>query len=284
MVAPQLGIPSVRHLSKNLSIKGASVRLKIFVVAAIASVLAGLGIWKLKEGQAGTATISTVPAVNTETSSRTNAVTAVVIPSPSAVAPNLAASRAVVKPTSYSGERDLWAFAKKAAAAAGQDNAFEALSAARTCQQFLATVPQLSEFLVGGKSPLQGARTPEREQAITEMKSRCAGFEQNAAEAKSLAKELSGSLAGTPYAPNSTTISKAQLRELLSSDSPDAVALGALHLLEPWQRKLKIPDNDPREADLAAALVLSKCDLGVDCTSNGDSIAGSMHIFWTLWT
>lgn len=246
------------------------MRAKVFLVATVASAVVGLAIWKFKEAPKVEVSKSNAAIASSQPWARSAVAMAVSASPASPLAPvETVASSAIVKAASYSGERDLWAFAHKAAASGGSANVFEALAATRTCQQFLATSPQLSAFLGGGKSQIQGARTPEREQAITEMKSRCAGFEQNEAEARSFAKALSASLDGTPYALHSTTISKPQLRELLVSEAPDAVALATIHLLEPWQRALHIPDNDPREADLSVALALSKCELGFDCSSNG---------------
>ena len=239
-----------------------------WVLAAVMSAVVGFAIWKSQEAPKSATSTAPESAVQSRVELSKPAA-----PQPSnepfLVAARTAASTGPVKPSSFSGERDLWAFAHRSAAGGGNANVYEALAAAAACQQFLAASPQLSAFIDGGKSAVQGERTPERQQAIVEMKSRCAGFEQNEEEGKVFAKELNARLSGTAYVMSSARIPKPQLRELLSSDAPDAVAMATMQLLGPWQKKLNIPDNDPREDDLSVALALSRCDFGLDCSSNG---------------
>jgi hypothetical protein len=172
--------------------------------------------------------------------------------------------------TGFGSQRDLWSFAHSAANRGDTTGAFEAWNASSFCLTYLAAAPQFASFLEGKKSILSGELTAQRAQAISEIESRCSGFEQHRQEASQFANDQKSRLAGTPFvASRGHSMTAADIRELLSSESPDAVAMGAMQLLQPWQDKLKIPDKDPREAELSTAIALSRCDLGYDCTPNG---------------
>jgi hypothetical protein len=175
---------------------------------------------------------------------------------------------------SFGSAKDLWAYARRAEARGRIDDVFEAYSATQACLGFMATRDNLAVFVGGGHSLVQGPLTPERQLAVSELTARCAGFQKAGQfETRAFAAKLRTRLAsedGGAYSIDfSKNVSPAQITRLLSAGAPDAVATALPLVLEPWQRSLGIPDNDPREDELAMALVLASCDLGSVCSATG---------------
>ena len=173
--------------------------------------------------------------------------------------------------TSFGGERDLWAFAHAAASRGNAADTYEAWQATFFCQSLGEGTSEFDNFAAGKPSHVQGKVTPERMQAINEMKLRCNGFEQaGKSKTAQFAREQKAILAGTPFAALSTaSVTSSQVRALLASESPDAVAAASYLALKPWLGKLQVPDDDPRAEDVALAVTISHCDLGYECSVNG---------------
>ena len=169
---------------------------------------------------------------------------------------------------SFGGAKNLWDFARAAVQSNNPSDLLEGFASTNACVNYLSTAAELNKFATGEKSQVVGQLTSDRQLAITELNTRCAGFQQAGRElTQELRSTLSSRLSSAGYQFQSGhAISNEQLKSLLSSDAPDAVGTAAIHLLGPWQAKLGIADGDPRENELAVAVSLAQCDLGKDCS------------------
>jgi hypothetical protein len=183
-----------------------------------------------------------------------------------AVSPQVKVSTAPIK--SFGDAKNMWDFAHVALRSNRPGDLLEGFAATHACEDYLYTEGELNKFSSGAKTKVVGERTPERQLAITELSTRCAGFHQaGLASTREIRDTLVGRLATAGFQLQSGNAgTNAQLQNLLSSDAPDAVGAATVHLLAPLQTKLGIPDGDPRENELATAVMLAQCDLGKDCS------------------